>query len=214
MEQSTSLVTLENDTEVKAFFDQAVGLREYAEDLVILTAEDLAPVTNDLSVIAKVKKGMKDKRESYVKPLKDRAAEFIEAFKILMAPVEKADSILREKMLTYNKEQERIRQEQEEINRLRIEAANKEMALKGELTESVDLVEVAPEAPKRVSTDMGTVGQRDNWKYEVIDFALVPDEYKMINPAVLTPAAKSYKDTRTIPGVRIFNEPIIAVRTR
>ncbi|KKM14456.1 hypothetical protein LCGC14_1705850, partial [marine sediment metagenome] len=156
MEQSTSLVTLENDTEVKAFFDQAVGLREYAEDLVILTAEDLAPVTNDLSVIAKVKKGMKDKRESYVKPLKDRAADFIEAFKILMAPVEKADSILREKMLTYNKEQERIRQEQEEINRKRQEAAEAEMKLKGELTESVNLVEVIPETAKRVSTGMGS----------------------------------------------------------
>ena len=214
MEQSTSLVTLENDTEVKAFFDQAVGLREYAEDLVILTAEDLAPVTNDLSVIAKVKKGMKDKRESYVKPLKDRAAEFIEAFKILMAPVEKADSILREKMLTYNKEQERIRQEQEEINRKRQEAAEAEMKLKGELTESVNLVEVIPETAKRVSTGMGSAGLRDNWKWEVVDFSLVPDEYKMVNPAVLTPAAKSYKDTRSIPGIRIYNEPGITVNTR
>ncbi len=214
MEQTTALVKLENDNEVMAFWKQAVGLREYAERLVIITAEDLAPVTNDLSVIAKVKKGMKDKRESYVKPLKDRAAEFIEAFKTLMAPVEEADSILQGKMLAYNREQQRIRKEQEEINRKRQEAAEAEMKLKGELTESVNLVEVIPETAKRVSTGMGSAGLRDTWKWEVIDFSLVPDEYKMINPAILTPAAKSYKDTRTIPGIRIYNDPGITVNTK
>ena len=88
------------------------------------------------------------------------------------------------------------------------------MELKGELTESVNLVEVAPEVPKRVSTDMGTVAQRNNWKWEVIDFTIVPDSYKMINAGVLTPIVKASKGKIQIPGIRIFNEPGIVVTTK
>ncbi|GAI94168.1 unnamed protein product, partial [marine sediment metagenome] len=52
------------------------------------------------------------------------------------------------------------------------------------------------------------------WKWEVVDFALVPDSYKMINSGVLTPVVKASKGKIEIPGIRIFNEPIIAVNTR
>lgn len=214
MEQTTALVKPQDNTEVMAFYNEALSLQEYAEARVIVTAEDLKPTTDDLSIIARVKKGMEGKRKEYVVPLQDQVKEINEAFKTLMEPIEVADKTTRNKILAYRQEQERIRLEQEEINRLKMEAAQKEMKLTGDLSESVDLVEVIPEAPTTVRTDFGTQGQRDNWKWEVTDFALVPDEYKMINAAVLTPAAKSYKDTRTIPGIRIFNDPIIAVKTR
>lgn len=214
--ETTALVKVnpDADIEVMAFYNEAVRLKEFAEDRVIANLEDMTLATDDLAIIAKVKKGMEEKRKDYLKPFQDHVKETNEAYKSLMEPIEMADRINKDKILAYRQEQERIRLEQEEINRMRLEAAQKEMELTGELSESVGLVEVAPEAPKRVSTDMGTAGQRDNWKWEVVDFSIVPDEYKMINPAVLTPAAKSYKDTRTIPGVRIYNEPIIAIHTR
>lgn len=214
-ELTTALVQVkpELNLEVKAFYDEAIKLQEYANARVIITAEDLKPATNDLSIIAKVKKAFEEKRKEYVKPLQDYVKEVNEAFKTLMLPIEQADSITRNKILAYQKEQERIRQEQEEINRMRLEAAQKEMELKGELTESVDLVKVATEAPTRIHTDMGTVGQRDNWKWEVMDFALVPNEYKMINSGILTPVIKASKGKIIIPGIRIFNKPIIAVNT-
>ncbi|MBA7684472.1 hypothetical protein ES703_92868 [subsurface metagenome] len=88
------------------------------------------------------------------------------------------------------------------------------MKLKGELTESVNLVEVAPEAPKSVSTDMGTSGMTDSWKYEVFDFALLPDEYKVPDTAMLNSIAKKHHDQKQVPGVRFFNEPFITVRAR
>lgn len=215
MEPTTAVVLRPGeDIDVHSYFEEALKLLDYAEGRVITTAEDIKPATDDLSLIAKLKKAMEAKKREYLDPLKAKAEAIRETYSTLMDPVIRADKITKDKILAFQQEQERKRQEQEEINRLRIVAAQKEMELKGELTESVDLVEVAPEAPKRVSTDIGSTGQRDNWKWEVVDFSLVTDEYKMINPAILTPAAKSYKDTRTIPGIRIFNEPIIAVNTR
>lgn len=216
-ETTTALVKVnpQNDTEVMAFYNQALELQKYAELRIILCAADLKPATDGLSIISKVKKGMEERRKDYLLPFQEHIKETNEAFKALMLPIEQADKITRDKILAFGAEQERIQREQEEINRLRMEAAQKDAALhNGEISEPVGLVEVAPEAPRRISTEMGTVGQRDNWKYEVIDFKLVPDDYKMINAGILTPVVKASKGKITIPGIRIFNEPIIAVNVR
>ena len=105
-------------------------------------------------------------------------------------------------------------QKQEEINRKRREAAEEEMRLKGELSESVGLVEVLTEAPKVVYSDMGTAGQRDNWKYEIIDLNAIPREYMMPDTSMLNTTAKTHHDKKPVPGVRFYNEPILAIRAK
>jgi hypothetical protein len=100
-------------------------------------------------------------------------------------------------------------------NNLRMEAAQKEAALnQGEISEPVNLVEVTPAAPKKVSTDLGSSAMRDNWTFEVNDFKLIPDEYKMVNTSALNSFIKSNKGTRPVPGVRIFNDPVVVVRPK
>jgi len=193
---------------------QSLEILEYATKRTVTTIDDYNGCTPDLTIISKLKMAMESKKKEYLDPLNTQIKAIRDTYDYLMEPVLKAEKITKDKMLAYTMEQQRIRREQEEINRFRMEAAKKEMELKGELSESVNLVEVVPEAPHITKTEMGTTGQRDNWKWEVIDFALVPDEFKMINAAMLTPTVKSYKDQRTIPGVRIYNEPIIATRAK
>ena len=202
------------DIEVRNYYDEALKLLEYAEKRVIASLEDNETANDDLTIISKIKKAMEAKRADFLLPYKAHMDAIRETYSTLMNPILEAEKLTKDKMLQYHLKQKLIREAQEEINRKRMEAAQEEMELKGELSESVNLVEVQPEISKRVSTEMGSSGQKDVWKWEVVDFALVPDEYKMINPAILTPTAKSYKDTRTIPGIRIYNEPIIATRAR
>ena len=70
----------QNDTEVIAFYNEALELLRYAESRVIATAEDLKPATDDLSIIAKVKKGMEEKRKDYLRPFQDHIKETNAAF--------------------------------------------------------------------------------------------------------------------------------------
>ncbi len=217
MVNETALVKVrpEIDIQVLSFLAESNRLRDYAEARIITTAEDLKPATNDLSIIAKVKKGMEERRREYIRPLDDHKKAINDAFKMLMLPIETADKVTREKVLAFNAEQDRIRREQEEINRLRMEAAQKDAALhNGEISEPVNLVEVITEVAKRTTTDMGSSGMRDNWKWEVVDINLVPREYLMINAGMLTPIVKASKGKIVIPGVRMFNEPILAVNAR
>ena len=186
----------------------------WAQGRVIATVDDLKFASDDLIEIGKLKKLMENKRKFLLEPLEAQKVAIRETYTYLMTPVLEADKITCGKMLNFNNEQRRIRQEQEEINRKRQEAAEAEMRLKGELSESVNLVEVAPEPAKSVSTDLGSSGMVDHWKYEVFDFALLPDAYKMEDNAQLNAIAKRHHDQKPVPGVRFYNEPIIARRAR
>jgi hypothetical protein len=204
-------VAPETDTQVMAFYNEALSLQKYAEARVIATVDDMKPANDDLVTIRRLKKAMEERRKSYLQPFQDHIKEVNDSYKKLMAPVEIADKITSDKMLAFNAEQARIRREQEEINRLRMEAAQKEASLNnGEIKESVNLVEVIPPTPSRTQTEVGSSGMRENWKYEVVDFSLVPDAYKMINAGVLTPIVKASKGKVVIPGIRQYNEPILA----
>lgn len=214
--ENTALVKVrpQADEAVIALHEQSLKLEQYAVALVITNDDDVKGATNDLSIISGLKKAIEEKRKEYTQPINEHLKAVNEAFKAFTEPLLAADKITRGKVLEYRQEQERIRREQEEINRKRLEAAEQEMRLKGEITESVDLVEVAPEASKKVSTELGSSGQRDNWTYEVFDFALLPDEYKVVDTSMLNAVAKKHHDQKQVPGVRFINKPIITVRAR
>ena len=158
-----------------------------------------------------MKKAIEAKRKEFVSPIQEHLRAINDAFKTLTEPLLLADQITRTKVLGYNQEQERIRQEQEEINRLRMEAAEKEMELKGELSEPVGLVETTPEPPKHYHADMGTATTKKIKKWEVVDFALVPDEYKMPDAVKIGKVVRA--GIPTISGIRIWDEEILEVRT-
>ena len=155
---SLAVINPKQDLEVMHFYEEAQRLQKYAEERVITTLEDTKLATNDLSMIAKLKKAMETKRKDYSQPFQEHVKFINETYKTLMLPVEQADIITRQKMSAYMQEQARKQREQEEINRLRMEAAQKEAALNnGEIKESVNLVDVV-EAPKKVISDAGSVG--------------------------------------------------------
>ena len=202
------------DLAIMALYDEANKLLEYAKNRVIATLDDTKAATNDLSLIAKLKKAMEAKRKDYLAPFQEHVKEVNDTYKLLMAPVEQADEVTRSKVTNFNREQERIKAEQEKINALRMEAAQKEAALNnGEIKESIILVEVI-QPVKKVIADLASSGMRANWTYEVTDFAALPNEYKLPNTSMLNSLAKSIKDSRTIPGLRIYNDPTLAVRSK
>ena len=208
----TSLVLVKpaDDTEVMAFYEQAIGLRDYAKARVITTNEDLKPANDDLNVIAIVKKGMEARRKDYLKPFQDHVSSVNDAYKVLMLPILEADKINSAKVLAFNAEQRRKIQEAEAIEAEKIALAKREEELTGEHTIDLAPVDKPDAVPDRIRTDMGTTGERVNWKYEVFDFALLPDEYKVADTAMLNSIAKKYKDLKQVPGVRFYNEPILA----
>jgi hypothetical protein len=211
MSKDLICINPQTDPEVMGFYAEAMKLLDFANIRIIATVEDTKLATNDLSLIAKLKKAMEAKRKDYLQPFQEHVKEFNEAYKILMLPVEQADKITREKVLAYQSEQARIRFEQEEINRKRMEAAESEMRLKGELTESVNLVEVI-EVQKKVITDSGSIGTMKVRKFEVEDITKVPAEYLKVDEVAIGKLVRA--GIKSISGIRIWEEEVIKVSTK
>uniref|UniRef100_A0A6M3IWT4 Uncharacterized protein n=1 Tax=viral metagenome TaxID=1070528 RepID=A0A6M3IWT4_9ZZZZ len=202
------------DIEAHSYHEEANKLLNYAQHRVIKTLDDAKIATDDLSIISNLKKMMEAKRKEKLSPHEAQVKAIRDTYNYLMAPVLEAERITKSKQVAFLQEQERVKREQEEINRLRMEAAQKDAALhNGEISESVDLVEVI-EAPERVRSDMGMSGMVDHWVYEVVDFSAVPREYLVVDSAMLNAIAKKHHDQKQIPGIKFVNKPYIATRSK
>lgn len=209
-------VKTDDDLAVYQLFQEGVRLKEFAQARVIATAEDLKPATNDLAIIAKLKKALEAKRVAYVKPIRAKLDAVNNAFATLLAPFEEADRLTRSKVGTFDTEQRKRAAEAKRIEDEKARLAREEAQFNGtgEITVPLGTVEQVAPPPEHTRTDLGTQGMRDNWKARVVDFALLPDEYKLANESLLNAKARTTKGQGKVPGVEFYNDRTVTVRTK
>jgi len=137
-----------------------------------------------------------------------------EAARIARAEIEarqKAEAEARAKKDAESKAEAEARaiREAEEV-KAAIEKAEAE-AKKHEIEAPTVIAPVIPETQKAVRTEAASAHQRKVWSFEVTDAAQVPNEYKLVDEALIRDAIKG--GTRVIPGVRIFEETKTIFRT-
>lgn len=193
--------------------EEIVKLSNYATFRVIKCDEDLTPATDDLALIARLKKAIKEKQDEYVKPIKSHLDKVQFVFKDLLACLDDIDKTNREKIAAYRAEQMKRQREAEELNRQAAELARRQAEFSGTGEFTVDTTPVEAPAPvQKVSTNMGTVSTAKVWKWELVDMSQVPEEYKIIDAAKITKVVKA--GLRNIPGVRIYCDETIRVAAR
>jgi len=211
----TALIDVEpaKDIAVQQLYSESCALRTIALGRVITTNEELAPATEDLSLIAKMKKSIEEKRKEYVNPIREHLDAVNTAFKEFLAPLDEADKVTRSKILDFRNEQDRKRREAEAIEREKMELAQREAELKGgEITVDLTPVEKPDAVPDKVHTDLGSQGYMKIKKWEIEDFAAVPDDFKMIDAGKVTKLVKA--GIGSIAGIRIWEEETLRINTR
>ena len=108
-----------------------------------------------------------------------------------------------------------MRRIEEEREKLRLRAAENQRRVEEATNRAIDKAakaeskmapaSIIPEAPKTEGLAM-----RDNWCFEVVDPAAVPEEYKIIDEVKLGKAIRMVWGQIHVPGVRIFNKPYMA----
>jgi len=212
----TALINIYPDEDAVGLYREGQKLLQYALDRVIITNEDLKPATDDLTIIAKTRKALEAKRVDMSKPIREYLNKVQDGFKRMLEPFDDADKLTRGQIIAFSAEQSRKVAEAHQIEADKLDLARREAAFNGtgEHTQELETIVAPPEAPRIIRTDMGTVSGRTIWKAEVVDFALLPDEYKLPNEQLLRSFANSTKGTREIPGVRIFSESGLTVRAK
>lgn len=196
--QTTTIEPVKALTAIKG---QISKLENAASSLTIATTEDY---TQAVDLVAQLKdRGSKIKilKESITKP----ANEILKNARAMFAPVEaqhaNAEAIIKTKLLDYKRQKDAEAREAEakiaakvEAGRMRLDTAEKKL-------DNIERVE---------NTTRGNVGEvqvRKVKKVRIVDAALLPREYLIPDDVAIRRDALGGK---TIPGVEIFEEEIIA----
>jgi hypothetical protein len=200
----------------------------------VITIESSA----DYLAVAERRKAIRSfiaKVETFFAPLKKKASEahkaLCESERQHLTPA-KADLDNHDRALrTWDAEQERMRQEErrrleeqarreEEVRRLAEAAAmEREAQASGDVAlraEAEALISEPIEAPvivlPKATPTVEGLSYREVWQFEVVNAALVPDEFKVIDEKKLGSVVRAMKGATKIPGVRVFSTRTVVTR--
>jgi len=206
-EESTELVVVfpRGELSYQGMVVEVDALIAKAATLVVSTPIEAKIATDHLGAIDERHKFIESSRNEYLAPLRQHTADINEAMKELTVPLGEADKALRDRILAFNAEQRAEVARKEEI-------ARKERELAALKDEPEPEPAPAPEPARTFAQGNHTQsGERMVTKYEVVDFAALDDYYKIQDTGKLTKAVKAGGMNITIAGVRIWQEPVLAI---
>lgn len=198
--------------------DLATAAQEKAKEIFsdhgVESAEDLDEAGAILTKVAHARKEIDRLRKESTKPHRDEVASINESFGELASPLAGIEEALKAQVVAF----QRAEEERVEAERRRLEANAKRRQTREDKRAEEQGREAAqheapeiPDAPASRDVIGGQVQTRKVWKMEVVDEDAVPREYLMVDEPLIRKAVKD--GVREIPGVRIFEDRIAAVRT-
>jgi colicin import membrane protein len=232
-EKEGNLIELTVARPDEALFNHSKHLMELAQNYEITSPEMAVAVGDDLKAVKTLAKQIEDKRTSITKPLNQALREVNALFKPAKNWLKKAEGLIKDKLLKFQREQERIARElqakaDEEARkeRVRLEKKASDAELVGEPDRAEDLREQAEiqEAPVIASTapKLEGIATRKTWKAEVTNKLLfvkyVAEKRNdllgliKIDQSALNAQARSLKDSLDLPGIKVEIEETIVAR--
>lgn len=231
MSMEGQTVTLEPEA-VKEIEQRELSLRSQAEILKISDQKDYDYANQIGKQVAIALKKVDEFCDPVIEAAHKTHKAALEQKKKLAAPFEAIASTIKTKMIAYYRaEQERIARERKEAEeKAKKEAEEKALAEAQALqdagmAEAADAILDAPVAVERVNIPEipkpDGISYRETWSAEVVDLMTLvkavaegkaPIAYLEANTQALNTAARAFKGTVEIPGVRIKKDTILARR--
>jgi hypothetical protein len=203
---------VQSNEEVKKLNSNALTLKERAQALELRTEADLAIASDNLSEIARLKKAIEAKRVKFTKPLLSLKKQFDDEFKVYLAPLNEADTIIRNKYRKCKAVLVEIARKEEE--RLRKLAEKRQIKAEEKALEKGEEFIPPPPPVARVETPQKTIGGTTSVKvrkWEIEDATKIPREYMIPDEKKIGSLVRA--GIPMIPGVRIWSEDDIRVRS-
>jgi len=175
-----------------------------AEKYAIATIEDVEDASGFLRKIKDMEQVVEDKRTSFTKPLNESLKNINDTFKKMREPLEQARRIVSDKILGWKRiENDRIAAEQAAIRKR--QEAEAEERRKNDIQEVIK----APEIVAPIENKIGNIQTVKRWTFDIVDFAAVPDSFKVINQIEVNSAIRT--GTREVPGLKIYQIETLAI---
>ena len=187
----------------------------HAESMPVETEAQCADATEYAVQVAKLHKSLDEERKRWVK----ETDGYTRAVNAMVKPwkdgLELTKKTLGEKISTFTDIQEQARRKAEADAARATAELNARLAKEAEAggyeAVKIEAPDAAPMATK-TRTDSGSSSVKEKWEWEVIDFAALPDEYKVPNGKMLDKVVEAGK--HEIPGLRIYPKKKTTITTR
>jgi hypothetical protein len=201
---------------VQSLNERAIALLAEAHGLKI-TDDDSDLVGADVILRAKsLRKELGKARSDATTPFERTKKAIIAWFQAHDAPLEKVEREVGQQHISYQRRKDEAARKEQERLRLLAEKRQAKAAAKAEAKGEEPPAPIIPmptvQAPaKTVKTAAGSLTTKVEWKFEVIDFAALPDEYKVPDAVKLGKVVRA--GVREIPGVSIFSVETLGGRS-
>ena len=186
------------DNQVAVIEKQTYPLLAQSASYSIENAGDVENASVFLRDVSDAIKSIEAKRLEFTKPLNQSLKAINSTFKQLKSPLEGAKKELSTRILKWRSDEEqRVRKEQ--ARRRKIQDAHEKQGHEVQ-------VPVVMKTPEKT---IGNTQIRKVWKFELVAFSKVGDEFKSLNTVAVNGAIR--KGKREIAGLRIYQEETMAV---
>ena len=202
MGTTDNLVVTAAQTEATTMLAQAQQVAAAVPALSISNAAEYLQAGQGLVEIKSRWKAVEEKRTSLVKPLNDVVKNINAMFKPVLDQWDTTMDVVKRAMHDYQ-----VREA--DAQRKALEAAAT-MAQQGQTGQEFHaLVAQGSAMPAKLQG----ITSRVIWRWKVTDAALVPREYLCVDASKLDAVVKEAKEGVKIPGIEVYREEVIAVRT-
>ena len=205
--------------EIKTF-EEGTLLEREASAFSVQSVEEFGKAEEMLVAIKRARKVVDDYFDPIIKGAHATHKALVAKKKEAEEPFINAEGMLKKKCTAFHIEQERLRKEEEARLRKAEEEARLQAAIKAEDEGKKDLAEeilaptaVMPLPASNVPIPVPTNSSfKETWTFEVVDEALVPREYLMIDEVKIRRVIQAMKGQTNIPGIKVKAEKSMAVR--
>ena len=128
--------------------------------------------------------------------------------------VELEKKLVEEELLRKAEEARRVEEEKRRLEGEEVARKAREELERKALEEAVAKeAQIAPPPPVPEKPKTEGLTLRENWTFEIVDESLIPKEYLVPDLVKIRRTVQVMKDKTVIPGIRVFNNPIV-VKTR
>lgn len=196
MIQQTMVSDMETAKKARELSEEASNIVEAYEAFEVNTIQDYEQAGTYLKDVKAKQKQIDEVRKSMTKPLDDAKKRIMDFFRNPNDILKKAEGLLKNKMLAYDKHQQEIAKKREAMLQKQFKDAE---------------VKPVVQAPK---VKIDGIKKMTIWKYRVDDINKVPREWLIIDEKKMNAFAKATKGSIPVEGITIYSEETIASSSR
>lgn len=203
--------------------DEALALVAQSGSIMVRTQTEYLTAAGILKTVKTKAAELDTLRKSMTRPLDEAKKRIMDFFRAPTEALDRMERTVKDAMVAFDREQERLRlAEEERLHKLReaeearLAAATASAAAAGDLDaldSAIEQQQMAASAPIPVvssaTPQVAGISKRTVWRWRLVDLSRVPRDYLVLNETMVWELVRASGGAIQIPGIEVFSESVL-----